>query len=72
MRLIKDLWSGVNGIIGKKENLVSRAKIEIFEEVWIIENKIIPVKSTEKIKISSTHYENHELEYFHFYLKQDR
>ena len=72
MRLIKDLWLGVNGIIGKKENLVSKAKIEIFEEVGIIEDKITPHKSTEKIKIFSTYYENHELEYFHFYLKQNR
>ena len=72
MKSNKGLRSGVNGIIGKKENLVSRAKIEIFEKVGIIENKIIPRKSTEKIKIFSTYYENHELEYFHFYLKQNR
>ena len=60
MRLIKDLWSGVNGIIGKKENLVSRAKIKNFEEVVIIENGIKLVKSTEKIKVSSAQYENYE------------
>ena len=72
MRSIKGLRSGVNGIIGKKENLVSRVKIEIFKKVETIENEITLLKFTEKIKISSTHYENHELEYFHFYLKQDR
>ena len=59
-------------VLEGKENLVSRTKVEIFEEVVIIEDKITPIKSTEKIKISSTHYENHELEYFHFYLKQNR
>ena len=71
IRSIKSFWSRVSGITRKK-NPVSRAKIEIFEKVGIIENKIIPRKSTEKIKIFSTYYENHELEYFHFYLKQNR
>ena len=66
MRLIKDLWSGVNGIIGKKENLVSRAKIKNFEGVGIIENGIKLVKSTEKIKVSSAQYENYEWEIFPF------
>ena len=66
MRLIKDLWLGVNGIIGKKENLVSRAKIKNFEEVVIIENGIKLVKSTEKIKVSSAQYENYEWEIFPF------
>jgi hypothetical protein len=50
----------------KKENPESRAKISIFEKVGIIEDEITPVKSTEKIKISSTHYENHDVEYFIF------
>ena len=59
-------------VLKGKENLVSRTKIEIFEKVGIIENEIIPYKSTEKIKIFSTYYENHELKYFHFYLKQNR
>jgi hypothetical protein len=66
VRLIKDLRSGVNGIIGKKENLVSRAKIKNFEEVVIIENGIKLVKSTEKIKVSSAQYENYEWEIFPF------
>ena len=68
MRSIKGLRSRINSI-GGKENLVSRTKVEIFEEVVIIEDKITPIKSTEKIKISSTHHENHEFEYFNFYLK---
>jgi len=69
MRSIKGLRSRINSIWRGKENLVSRTKVEIFEEVIIIEDKITPIKSTEKIKISSTHHENHEFEYFHFYLK---
>ena len=52
MRSIKTFWSRVSGITRKKENPVSRAKIEIFEKVGIIEDEITPVKSTEKIKIS--------------------
>jgi hypothetical protein len=65
VRLIKDLWLGVNGIIGGK-NLASRAKIKNFEEVIIIENGIKLVKSTEKIKVSSAQYENYEWEIFPF------
>ena len=37
-------------VLEGKENLASRVKIEIFEKVVIIENEIIPYKSTEKIK----------------------
>ena len=48
------------------ENPLSRAKIEIFEKVGIIEDEITPLKSTEKIKISSTHYKNHEWKIFPF------
>ena len=59
-------------VLEGKENLVSRKKIEIFEKVGIIEDKITSIKSTEKIKISSTDHENHEFEYLHFYLKQNR
>ena len=66
MKSNKGLRSGVNGIIGKKENLVSRAKIKIFEEVGIIENEIKLIKSTEKIKVSSAQYENYEWEIFPF------
>ena len=54
MRSIKSFWSRVSGITRKKENPVSRAKIEIFEKVGIVvEDEITPLKSTEKIKISS-------------------
>ena len=43
-----------------------RAKIEIFEEVGIIEEKIKLVKSLEEMKISSQQYKNHEWEIFPF------
>ena len=66
VRSMKGLWSGVSGIIENDEIPTNRAKIEIFEEVGIKENKINLVKSIEKIKISSPQYENHEWEVFPF------
>ena len=66
VRSMKGLWSGVSGIIENNENPIDRAKIEIFEEVGIRENKIELIKSVEKIKISSPQYENHEWEIFSF------
>ena len=53
VRSMKELWSGVSGIIEKEETPINRAKIEIFEEIGIVEDKITLVKSIEKIKISS-------------------
>ena len=72
MRSIKSFWSRVSGITRKKENPVSRAKIEIFEKVGIIEDEITPVKSTEKIKISSASMKIMSGKYFHFYLKRNK
>ena len=66
VRSMKNLWSGVSGIIENNEIPVNRAKIEIFEEAGIRENKIELIKSVEKIKISSPQYENHEWEIFSF------
>ena len=54
------------------ENPVSRAKIEIFEKVGIIEDEITPLKSTEKIKISSASMKIMSRKYFHFYLKRNK
>ena len=66
VRSMKGLWSGVSGIIEKGEIPINRAKIEIFEEIGIIEDKITLVKSIEKMKILSPQYENHEWEIFSF------
>ena len=63
---MKGLWSGVSGIIENNENPLDRAKIEIFEEIGIRNEKIKLLKSIEKIKISSPQYENHEWEVFSF------
>jgi len=37
VKSMKGLWSGVSGIIEGNENPLDRAKIEIFEEVGIVE-----------------------------------
>jgi 8-oxo-dGTP pyrophosphatase MutT (NUDIX family) len=63
---MKGLWSGISGIIEKNENPLDRAKIEIFEEVGIVENKITLVKSIEKMQVKSPQYENHEWIIFPF------
>jgi len=72
VKSMKGLWSGVSGIIEGNENPLDRAKIEIFEEVGIVENKITLVKSIEKMQIQSQQYENHEWVIFHFYFKQKK
>ena len=66
VRSMRGLWSGVSGIIENNEEPLNRAKIEIFEEIGIRNDKISLTKSVEKIKISSPQYENHEWEVFSF------
>ena len=66
VRSMKNLWSGVSGIIENNEIPVNRAKIEIFEEVGIKEKEIRLVKKLEKMKIQSQQYKNHEWEIFPF------
>ena len=50
VRTMKGLWSGVSGIIENNEKPADRAIIEIYEEIGIKEDKIILIKSKEKIK----------------------
>ena len=66
VKSMKGLWSGISGIIEKNENPLDRAKMEIFEEVGIVENKITLVKSIEKMQVKSPQYENHEWIIFPF------
>jgi 8-oxo-dGTP pyrophosphatase MutT (NUDIX family) len=63
---MKGLWSGISGIIEKNETPLDRAKIEIFEEVGITENKITLVKAIEKMQVHSPQYENQEWIIFPF------
>ena len=66
VKTMKDLWAGISGIIEKNETPLTRAKIEIYEETGISEDKIRLVKNAEKLKVNSPQYENHEWEIFPF------
>ena len=62
VKSMKGLWAGVSGIIEKNEEPLSRAKIEIFEEIGITENTIKLVKAAHEMRVSSPQYQNHEWE----------
>ena len=66
VKTMKGMWAGVSGIIEKNEEPLCRAKIEIFEEVGIVEEKITLLKTAEKLRVSSPQYQNHEWEIFPF------
>ena len=66
VKTMKGLWAGISGIIEKNEAPLTRAKIEIYEETGISEDKIRLVKNAEKLRIHSPQYENHEWEIFPF------
>lgn len=66
VKTMKGLWAGVSGIIEGDEEPLKRAKIEIFEELGIIEDKIKFLKSSLEMKVRSPQYENHEWEIFPF------
>lgn len=66
VKTMKGLWAGISGIIEKNETPLTRAKIEIYEETGISEDKIRLVKSAEKLRVNSPQYENHEWEIFPF------
>ena len=66
VKSMKGLWAGVSGIIEKNEEPLKRAKIEIFEELGITEEKITLVKASEKMRVNSPQYENHEWEVYPF------
>ncbi len=66
VKTMKGLWAGVSGIIEKNEEPLRRAKIEIFEELGITEDKIKFLKSASEMKVNSPQYENHEWEIFPF------
>ncbi len=66
VKSMKGLWAGVSGIIEKNEEPLKRAKIEIFEEVGITEDKITLLRSAEEMRVNSPQYENHEWQIFPF------
>jgi len=58
VKSMRGLWGGVSGIIEGDEAPLQRAKIEIFEETGIEENKIILSKTASEMRVSSQ-YSNH-------------
>ena len=66
VKSMKGLWAGISGIIENNEEPLSRAKIEIFEEAGITEEKITLVKAAEEMRVNSPQYKNHEWEIFPF------
>ena len=66
VKTMRGLWAGVSGIIEKDEMPLSRAKIEIFEEVGIEEEWIELLKAVQQIKIVSPQYKNHGWNIFPF------
>ena len=66
VKTMKGLWAGISGIIEKNESPLTRAKIEIYEETGISEDKIKLIKSAEKLRVNSPQYVNHEWEIFPF------
>ncbi|NOS61791.1 MAG: NUDIX domain-containing protein [Nitrosarchaeum sp.] len=66
VKTMKGLWAGISGIIEKNEPPLTRAKIEIYEETGISEDKIKLIKNAAKLRIHSPQYENHEWEIFPF------
>lgn len=66
VKTMKGLWAGISGIIEKNEVPLTRAKIEIYEETGISEDKIKFIKAAEMLKVNSPQYENHQWEIFPF------
>ena len=66
VKTMKGLWAGVSGIIENSEEPLRRAKIEIFEELGIKEDKIKFLKASPEMKIHSPQYQNHEWKVFPF------
>lgn len=69
VKTMRGLWAGISGIIEKNETPLSRAKIEIYEEVGISEDKLDLIKSAAELRINSPQYENHEWNIFPFLFK---
>ena len=66
VKTMKNMWSGISGIIENDEEPLTRAKIEIFEEVGIKENEIKLLKIGNEIDIISPQYKNHQWHVFPF------
>ena len=66
VKSMKNLWAGISGIIEGDEEPLTRAKIEIFEEVGIKESDLKLIKEGEIMLIESPQYANHKWEVYPF------
>jgi len=66
VKSMRGLWAGISGIIENNEEPLERAKIEIFEETGITDEKITLIKSIGEMRVNSPQYKNHEWEIFPF------
>lgn len=66
VKSMKGLWAGISGIIENNESPLQRAKIEIFEELGINDDKVKLVKESNEMTILSPQYENHEWKVYPF------
>lgn len=71
VKSMKGLWAGISGIIERNESPLSRAKIEIFEELGIKDNEIELLKEAKEMRIKSPQYDNHEWEIYPFLFSVD-
>jgi 8-oxo-dGTP pyrophosphatase MutT (NUDIX family) len=72
VKTMKNMWSGVSGLIeNDDESPLSRAKIEIFEEIGLVEKNIELLKSNPQTKIDSPQYKNHTWNIFPFLFKAE-
>ena len=73
VKTMKSLWAGISGIIEGNEKPITRAEIEIFEEVGIKKSNVSLIKQGEKILIESPQYTNHQWEVYPFlFTSKDR
>ena len=66
VKTMKGLWAGISGIIERDEEPLTRAKIEIFEELGIPEDSISLIRTADQFKVESPQYKNHQWEIFPF------
>ena len=66
VKTMKNLWAGISGIIEGDEEPITRAEIEIFEEVGIKKSNVSLLKQGKKILIESPQYANHQWEVYPF------
>ena len=70
---MKNLWAGISGIIEGNEKPITRAEIEIFEEVGMNKSSINLLKQGDVIIIESPQYTNHQWEVYPFlFASEDR